>query len=275
MLRRLLLAGWVFVALPAFGQSADAVAPAFDVVSIKLHDGSARGSRFQTTPDRFTAENIPVQSMIMTAYNLKSDEQLSGLRGPVASVRFDLQATIDADTVEALKKLPMKERDEKRQLMMQAMLADRFKLKAHHETKDVSMYALVVAKGGPKLKEADLNDTNSNGLKGPDGVAHAGRWTMAHDSFVGQYITMASLAGSLTGLLHRIVEDKTDLKAQYDFSVQFSTDDIANAGAGVADAGAKPSIFTALQEQLGLKLEPTKGSVDTIVIDHIEMPSAN
>ena len=159
--------------------------------------------------------------------------------------------------------------------MMQAMLADRFKLKAHRETKDLPMYALVVAKGGFKLKDADPNNTYPNGIKGPDGVSHAGMMMMRRDMLTAQAVPISSLAGNLAGQLHRIVLDRTGLTGKYDITLRWSPDEMSNEQQDAATTISAPSIFTALDEQLGLKLESTRGPVDAIVVDHIEMPSEN
>ena len=160
-----------------------------------------------------------------------------------------------------------------RRLMMQAMLADRFKLKVHHETKELPMYSLVIAKGGFKLKEADPNDTYPNGVKGPDGVGHSGMMMFLNGVLKAQGVPISNLANSLSLQVHRLVVDKTGLTGKYDFSLAWTADGVTpDNGLG---AETWPSLFTALQEQLGLKLEPTKGMVDTIVVDHVEMPSEN
>jgi uncharacterized protein (TIGR03435 family) len=86
---------------------------------------------------------------------------------------------------------------------------------------------------------------------------------------------MGALASNLSRQVHRIVEDKTELKGKYDLSLQWSPDEIADSGKDVTGESTKPSLFTALQEQLGLKLESIKGPVDTVAVDHVEMPSEN
>jgi uncharacterized protein (TIGR03435 family) len=271
----LILAAWAAVALPMFGQSANATVPAFDAVSIKPHDPNAQMTRVQGSPDRYSAQNVSLKSMITYAYGLKTEDQVAELSGPVASGRYDVEAKMDEETVAALKKLSLQEANEKWQLMLQAMLADRFKPKVHRESKELSLYALVIAKGGFKLKDADPNNTYPNGIKGPDGGTRSGMMMMRSDSITGRGITIAALASQLSWQVHRIVKDKTELKGRYDVSLQLTPDDIADAGKDVAGESAKPSLFTALQEQLGLKLEPTKGPVDTVVVDHVQMPSEN
>jgi uncharacterized protein (TIGR03435 family) len=271
----LILAAWAAVALPMFGQSANATVPAFDAVSIKPHDPNAQMTRVQGSPDRYSAQNVSLKSMITYAYGLMTEDQVAELSGPVASGRYDVEAKMDEETVAALKKLSLQEANEKWQLMLQAMLADRFKPKVHRESKELSLYALVIAKGGFKLKDADPNNTYPNGIKGPDGGTRSGMMMMRSDSITGRGITIAALASQLSWQVHRIVKDKTELKGRYDVSLQLTPDDIADAGKDVAGESAKPSLFTALQEQLGLKLESTKGPVDTVVVDHVQMPSEN
>jgi uncharacterized protein (TIGR03435 family) len=266
---------WWAVALPLFGQSAAAPMPIFDAVSIKPHDPNAQNTRIQVAPTRYSAQNVSLKWLIMFAYNLKSEDQVLGLSGAPGSARFDVEAKMDEETVEAFKKLPLQEAEDRRRLMLQSMLADRFKLKVHRESKELPMYALVIAKGGFKLKDADPNDTYPNGVKGPDGVAHSGMMMMRGESLTGQGITMAALAGNLTRQVHRIVEDKTGLKGKYDLSLQWSPDEIADSGKDSTGENVKPSLFTALQEQLGLRLESIKGPVDTVAVDQVEMPSEN
>ncbi len=279
--QRWLAAGvWVVVAAPVLGQSAAATpkVPAFDVVSIHPANPDSHMMRMQMLGDRYSATGLSVKSLIGYAYNTRTEDQISGA-GSVGSARFDIEAKLDEDTAAALKKLSKEEGTAQRRLMMQAMLADRFKLKVHHESKEVPMYALVIAKGGSKLKEADPNNTYPNGIKGPDGVSHAGMMMFSDGKMTAQAIPISSLAGNLWGQLHRIVEDKTGLTGKYDITLQWSRDEIQGPTMPDGQSGASgtsgPSIFTALQEQLGLRLESTKGFVDTIVVDHIEMPSEN
>ena len=149
--------------------------------------------------------------------------------------------------------------------MIQSLLADRFQLKVHRSTKELSIYALVLAKNGPKLVEAKNDDPEvSMRIEGP------GQMT-------GVKATMAMLATTLSRPLQRKVVDETGLKGDYNFKLQFvpeqNTSKPGDDGAIPPNDG--PSIFTALQEQLGLNLKATKGSVDVLVIDHAEKPIPN
>ncbi len=247
---------------------------AYEVVSIKPHDPGAQFSSSRYSDDGFSLNNISLKSLVTGAYNLKMEDFVFGLSGPVADARFDVQAKMDAETVASFKKLTPKDRTEVRAQMTRSLLEDRFKLKAHRETKEMPVFSLIVAKGGFKLKPADPNDTYANGLKGPDGVAFRGgsmRFTM--ESLQAQAITMTGLAGSLQGqsMIHRLVIDNTGEAGKYDFELHWYNEDMHHNDTDPPG----PSLFAALEEQLGLKLESTKATVDTVVVDHAEKPSEN
>ena len=158
-------------------------------------------------------------------------------------------------------------------MLLQSLLAHRFALKVSHQTKELPVYALVVAKGGPKFQQAKSDD------KGPDVDLGAGQLTF-------QACPMAIVVTVMSNMMHRTVLDQTGLKGNYDFTVQWRKDQTMSGMprepvggvSGPDDApldSSGPSFFTALREQLGLKLESTKGPVDVIVVDHIERPSEN
>jgi uncharacterized protein (TIGR03435 family) len=149
--------------------------------------------------------------------------------------------------------------------MMQSLLADRFKLTVHQETKEMPIYALVVAKNSPKLQPSKAEETEFGGSRG---------------QFLCQKVPMSMLAGQLRRLLGRPVHDETGLTGEYDFKLEWTPDE-PPANAGTAEARTAPpdrtgpSIFTALQEQLGLRLESRKGVVVVLVVDRVERPSEN
>jgi uncharacterized protein (TIGR03435 family) len=295
---RSVLLAVAFVAAPVWGQEA-AKAPDFDAVSIKPFqpDSDKIMIRMLMQGDRYSAAGVSVKGMIQYAYNLKSEDQIVGA-GAVGDKRYNVEAKMDAETVATLAKMPLAESDAVRRKMMQGMLADRFKLKVHHETKELPVYALVVSKGGPKLKEADPNapmPNAPNGMKMPDGGPNGigmkmpegaprgnGMMMMTPGSMTARGIPIANLVNILTMQLHRQVVDKTGLTGKYDIDLKFGPEDgkammqgDSSAGAGPVTTDSGPSIFTALEEQLGLKLDSTKGPVDTIVVEHLEMPSGN
>jgi uncharacterized protein (TIGR03435 family) len=155
--------------------------------------------------------------------------------------------------------------------MFQQLLADRFKLTVHWETRELPVYALVVAKNGPSLHES----------KESDGSSHTSTST---GQFTARGVTMVEMAQTLTQELSRelgrVVIDKTGIAGRYDVTLKWTPD----TGSGSINSGTEgtmpppdfgPSIFTAIQEELGLKLESTKGPVQVLAIDHVEMPSEN
>jgi uncharacterized protein (TIGR03435 family) len=273
----LVAAGWMAVAVPVLGQDTAAAVKslAYDVVSIKPNKSGPGMMRIMSLEDRYSSTNTGLKPVIQFAYGLKMLDMVSGLPGWADSAAFDIEAKMDAETIAALKALPKEQGDEQRRLVLQAMLADRFKLKVHHESKEAPIYSLVIAKGGFKLKDADPNNTYPNGIKGPDGISHAGMMMMRNGTLTAQAVPMSNLVVNLSGQVHRIVEDRTGLTGKYDISLQWSPDEMPSGQDATATASSGPSIFTALQEQLGLKLESTKGPVDTVVVDHVEMPSEN
>jgi uncharacterized protein (TIGR03435 family) len=251
------------IAQSGTGGQLDAVAkpPAYDVVSIKPTDPQAHAWWHRLTADGLSM-NVTLKSLIFTAYSIQTDNQISGLPGWAASTQFDVEGKMDADTAASLAKLPQNEQYNQRQAMLQALLADRFGLKVHHETRELPVYILVIAKGGSKMQETSADERT--------GVS------FGHGQFTGRGITIGSLVVYLSGMLGQPVVDKTGLTGNYDAKLQWTPDDAAGPSqtSGTSlDSG--PSIFTALQEQLGLKLEPSKAPMDTIVVDYLERPSEN
>jgi uncharacterized protein (TIGR03435 family) len=247
--------------------------PTYDVVAIKP-DKAGGGMRMMWSPDRYSAENTTLKLMMKYAYNFRTDDHISGLPGWADSFHFDMEAKMDSDAVATLQKLPMVEQVEQRRWMMQQVLADRFRLKVRRETKNLSMYALVVVKDGFKLKEADPNDTYPNGIKGADGVSHAGMFLIGDGRMQAQAIPMSTFADDLSMQVERQIVDRTGLTGKYDIQLKWAPEEERqDAGSTAKDSG--PSLFIVLQEQLGLRLESIKGPVDTIVVDHVEMPSEN
>jgi uncharacterized protein (TIGR03435 family) len=236
-----------------------APAPAFEIVSIKPDKSGNPGAMMQTLPDGLRWTNFPVRAWVRNAYDVIMDSQIVGLPGWANTDPYDVEAKVDTETGEAWKKLNYKERWKQEQPMMQAMLADRCQLKMHRETRDLPVYDLVIARGGLKMKEAAADDRNSESM-GP------GKMT-------GHAVSTDTLVYGFSGMVGRMMVDKTGLgEKKFDFELTWTPDDRRSAESA-ADAG--PSIFTALEEQLGLKLVPSKGPVEVIVIDHIDRPSAN
>jgi uncharacterized protein (TIGR03435 family) len=286
--------------------------PVFDVVSVKTHkdEGMMMRMGISATPDGFQADGIPLQMLIRQAFGV-SEDRIFGEPDWAKSSRFDINAKVTPDDAPKLKALTM----EQRSGMMLPVLEDRFGMKYHHETKELQVYSLVAAKGGPKLKES--TPAESDGSASPAPMGSDGKWlnaappptpppaagggqgltrpaggspggnsrTMMRMSQQGMTLeaagaTMESLTRIISQQISATVVDKTGLKGKYDFALSFTPDNFQING-HPPDGGAEsqepvgPSIFTALPEQLGLKLEAQRQTVDVIVIDHIEQPTAN
>ncbi len=298
--RKLLLgaAGFVAVVVPiVFGllhatpsraqpQATAATSPVYDVASIKPNKSGTNMVRLMFTPDGLSATNGTLQMLINAAYSVENN-QISGAPNWLNSEKYDIEAKMDTSTADELRKLGEDERRVERQRMLQALLADRFKLTIHRETKELPIYALVVAKDGAKFQEAKPGDTYPNGIKGPDGHAGAGMMFMGREGLTAQGLPIADLVRHLSRQLGRTVVDKTGLTGKYDFTLKWAPDERQapmfkgtegsqpGTGGTSAPESSGPSIFTAIQEQLGLKLESEKGPVDILVIDHVERPSEN
>jgi uncharacterized protein (TIGR03435 family) len=244
----------------------------YDVVSIKPNNSGSGSTRVSVTAEVFAGTNVSLKTLIAYAYGFDSEDLIYGLPAWASSLHFDVQGKVDATTLAQINSLPKDEAFAARRAMMQETLADRFRLKVHHETREQQIYLLVLAKGGSKMKEADPHDKYLNGTKGRDGTPRGNSLDVTNRELTAQGIPTRQLAAELSRRLHRSVSDSTGLTGNYDFSFQYPKD--LTGGLDAAD-NAGPSIFTILQEQLGLKLEASKGPVDTIVIDHIEMPSEN
>jgi uncharacterized protein (TIGR03435 family) len=289
---------------------ADARVFEYEVASIKPSKPYGGGGNFtmglRYTPDGFVAENFSLTLLIQTAYGVGRD-RITGLPDWVNSERYDIDAKMDGAAAEELKKLNPDQLKTVRQQMLQALLADRFKLSMHRETKDLAIYTLVIVKNGPKFHESKPDDTSTSGSNAPSGpsapngptftagpggksVNLAGGGSTSFSSggartISGKGVPIANLIGSLATVAGRPVFDGTGLTGKYDYSLQWTQEASQQQGALKGVPGDPPSLdapdssgtslFTAIQEQLGLKLESGKGPVEIIAIDHIEKPSGN
>lgn len=227
---------------------AAAVSAGFEVASIRPHRGEDDHQETNLLPGgRYVGTNATVRKLIRLALGVE-DEQILGAPGWIDTERYD----IDAKTGSTARLQPP---EFQRDLLV--LLQDRFQLRFHRESRERTVYWLVLSKGGMKLKEAAATEepsmsTNANGTRK---VLQAGA------------ISMSDLAGTLSRQTHKTVQDHTGLPGRFD--VKLDWDD------GQALDSEMPSIFTAVQEQLGLKLNSAKGEVGVIVVDHVEKPSVN
>ncbi|MGA1983074.1 MAG: TIGR03435 family protein [Acidobacteriaceae bacterium] len=245
--------------------------PKFDVISVKPDKNTPGGAyglvTTEFTADGFRGTNVPIHLLLQQAYGLHEGQIVDEPAWAKTEV-FDIEAKVAAPDVAAFSQLPAGQR----QAMFQQILAERFNLAAHRDTRELPVYALSIAnpKTGGKLKESPPDPAHP-------GAGSGGRVGMSTGRIVAQHTTTSDLASMLSRQLGRTVIDRTGLTAAYDFTLLWSPDNEAASSPGSASmpSDAPPSIFTAVQEQLGLKLESTKGPVDVIVIDHIEKPSEN
>jgi len=239
----------------------------FDVVSIRHNNqkGGAMAHSFPPTGDFMSFTNTPIALLILYAYHFDHPALASGLPAWTKTERYDLVAKVAEQDVAAFQKLTQEEKRE----MLQRVLASRFGLKVHMEEKTIPVYELEIVKDGPKLNEAESKETLPNGQS----VGYVGAGLIR-----GRSSTIQSLANLLSdGLLDRQVIDKTGLTGQYNFEIHYASEQGAELGTGhqVPVDSIQPSIFTALPEQLGLKLRSSTAAMDSLVVDRVERPSEN
>jgi uncharacterized protein (TIGR03435 family) len=274
------IATLVFAMPVGFAPHAHAQSPAtaskssssFEVASIKPDHLDGHVTRFSVNADSLIASGVTLKRLILYAYNIK-DFQLSGGPGWVNSESYEVQAKIDDSTVEALSKLSPSQRSEQHRLMIQSLLAERFKLKISRSSKEVPIYALVLVKSGPRFGQSAMTDNTQRGFRSNNG------------NLTAKGMGINQFAEWLSGVVGRKVVDKTDLQGTYDFSMSYNNRREGLTPPSPADAGgqelaplpdsSEPTIFTALNEQLGLKLVPEKGPVEVFIIDSVEKPSEN
>jgi uncharacterized protein (TIGR03435 family) len=270
-----------------------ATTPRFEVALIKSYESDPVGWHYGfsiTDPPydgTFYATDVTVKKLVEMAYGVQYSWLIQGAPSWLNSETFDIQAKADSAVNSELGKLSPDAGGLVKHRMLQALLVDRFKLTLHRETRDLPVFALVIAKNGPKLQESKPGDTFPNGVKVPGGPLSPRSIRFGPGQLAGHGIPVASLVDLLSQRLGRTVVDKTGLKGIYDFTLQWMPDQGPPAmpmgpedGKPATDNPAPPessgpSLFTAIQEQLGLKLESTKAPVDVLVIDHIERPSEN
>lgn len=266
----------------AVATAAASPAPAFDVATIKPIPPGGRPTHgwvgVQYHPDGMEADYINLPELLCYAYgykNLRFDGQVTGLPDWAVNQRYDIVAKMTAADLPTFQKLTPDQQEQRREAMLQSLLAERFSLTLHHGTKQIPVYEMVVAKGGIKMKDAATDPAPPQLGKGDDGKPLTTlRWLK--DTTIMQAYSMKSLTDILSipaAFVGRPVLDKTGLTSTYNFTLDWSIYS-ANAAAGNSPTDSATSIFTALGE-IGLKLQPSTGSFDTIVIDHVDHPTAD
>ena len=285
----------LLVPLRAQSPAPPAASPAYEVASVKPNTSGDFGIRIGVQPGgRFTVTNAPVRDLIRQAYNVQ-DFQLIGGPDWIKSDRFDIVAKASVD-IPFGPPPPPGGPPSTQQLMLRALLADRFGLKVHNEPREMPIYALVIARAdkklGPKLTPsatdcaAMMAAMRAQGGP-PQGPPRAGQplpcgFMMGPGTISGGAFPLAQLAAALGNRMGRPVIDRTGLTGLWDIALTFTPDQMPRMPPGGLPPGAPPlppldpngpSLQTALEEQLGLKLESTKGPVDVLVIDTVSQPT--
>ena len=253
-----IVAGIILSAATVFAQAG------FDVVSIKPSDPLSNGMRVGISPSgTFEAKGVTLLDLISQAYDVRVF-QIVGATGWMGTDKYEIVTKDEAKgpSESDLKEMSDKQREQVRDRLLgklRIMLSDRYRLKFHRETKEMPVYGLTIAKGGVKLEaaaEGDNSESRMNGSRTEEGKS----------SLTGKNLPLENLARFLSNQTARPVIDQTGLAGKYNFKMIYAPDMNDLTG---------PSIFTALQEQLGLKLESQKGPADVLVIDSVQKPSEN
>ena len=244
-------------------------APAFDVAAIYVHipQPHEHNSIWSSPFDgQFRAVNVTVKSLVQFAFGIPETRIRNGPAW-INTTSFNIDAKADSAVDAQMRALTSAEGKARKLRMVQALLANRFKLLTHTETRELPVYALVLAKGGPRFGAIQQNGTTVNSGRGRIEVEGSN--------------SVALLAEELAKITGRVVVDQTGVQGRYDLILKWMPDDSAAPRLGDAEVSSAatdpsgPSLFTALQEQLGLKLEPQKGPVRVLIVDHVETPSEN
>ncbi len=230
----------------------------FEVTSVKPSKAGTTSSHSSMDNGRFTASNVTLKNlMAYTAFNVPEPRILGGPKW-LGTARFDIEAKLDATTLDRWNHLDRHQHGLAGQALFQHLLADRFHLRYHWETRTLPIYALVPAKTGPRLHPSTQTDADTDTNDG---------------NITAKGITLVDLARTLTQELSsdlgRVVIDQTNLPGRFDLTLTWTPD--TGNGAPPTDTG--PSLFTAIQEQLGLKLTPTRGPVQILLIDQLDLPT--
>jgi len=242
----------------------------FEVSTVRPADPQEIYSNLNLGADSVRSRNLPIISLLQFAYDLNngSKDQIVGAPSWISSAPFDIEAKVDEATATRLRGLSTDERIEAMRQMIRSLLSDRFHLRVHHETRMLPVLALTISSHNAKLMPANQAPQPLDGWRGLHNPS-AGLME-------GRDVPIAALVNALSNkpeIGGRLVIDHTGLQGKYFFTLTWSPE-IRVDQEGASDSGG-PSLFSALQEQLGLRLESTKAPVDCIVVDHIEQPSPN
>ncbi len=245
-------------------------AVAFEVTTVKPTDPHEDWLRIEFTPNGFDAHGVMLRELIQEAYGVYEEDRLEGGPAWLKKERFDVQGKIDLAQTPNFRDLSL----DQRRSALRSLLAERFGLLLHRETRTLPVYLLTIAKGGTKLREADPADRPVTRVKGYDTlITQSDRGVLVATNF-----TMSGFATNLASRMGRTVLDRTGLTGHYDVALHWTPDNEPANGVTAQEATSEtvwPSLLTALREQLGLKLETGRGEVEVLVVDRAERPSAN
>lgn len=243
-----------------------AARPSFDVVSVKPAKPNSNFS-ISDTADGLSVTS-PLLQLIEMAYSLRNFQVMGG-PGWLSTTGWEVRGKADAPEAD-LSKLSDAEREAlrgKHMQQLQSVLVDRFQLQCHMTLKELPVYELVLANGGSKLKPSTAEGPSRGNLGAsirPGGTGHA----------VGIGVSAERIAAFLSGPAGRLVVDKTGLAGAYDLTLDW-IQETGMGGGTDADASAGPTLFTAVEEQMGLSLRPAKATVPIMAIDHVDQPADN
>lgn len=249
----------------AFAKPAQPIS--FSVVSVKQNK-TINWWVDHLTDDGYTAQGVTLEWLLMKAYGIKPDYRILGAPSWAKENRYDIVAKVDDADIPKLKKLS----DDERFAMLQQILKVRFNLQAHIEAKTQPIYSLIVVKPGRLVATPPADDDVEKYPRGHQTRGGRGQlWATGYP--------ISQLVAQLSGYLARMVVDNTGLTGRYDVKLDWTPDDAAmgsnNSQPGTPPVLDTPPLFTAIQQQLGLKLVSTTGPVDCLVVDHVELPSPN
>jgi bla regulator protein BlaR1 len=240
-------------------------------------------ARILFKPDSLMTKNQTLQELLKLAYGVQAS-QISGGPDWLTTARFNIEAKLDDATVAELKKLSPEQQKMERDLMLQNLLAEQFKVALHRESRLLPAQVLAIAKNGPKIQPAKPGDTYPNGIKGPDGLpAGPHKFDFGADGVIVQALPMSFVANNLAMHLNQPVVDRTGLTGDYDFTLRFSPEGataheengrkVTTTSLSSLDA-RNAALVNAIEEQLGLKLDPQTIPLPVLIIDRAENPSA-
>ena len=225
------------------------------------------------TPNGFTAHNVTLRTLIEEAWDAYAAGRLVGGPDWLDKSYYDVEAKLDTDEVPRFRELAL----EARRKMLQSLLHDRFHVSLHTEHREIPTFELAFVKVGPDLRQTPANASLAGDIRGIDSLV-----TTSQPGFVeGKNFSMLQFARLLEGYTGHIVTDRTQLQGRYDFSLRWSPEELslnspkAEESASTDTKDSAPSLFTALKEQLGLKLDARRSTTDVLVVDQAQRPEEN